>query len=126
MKYISRILPLALALAFAPAIHAGEAAATASPLEFSGMGFSYRCRRQGPRQRRKRDVSGWSCPCFVSDYAQGGLYEEGKSATVKPDSSSACGARPPLTKDFPLPARWCSVARATANRIWNGSTAPTM
>ena len=100
MKYISRILPLALALAFAPAIHAGEAAATASPLEFSGMGFLTVAGGKILGSGEKRDVSGWSCPCFVSDYAQGGLYEEGKSATVKPDSKLGLQGKATAYKGF--------------------------
>lgn len=100
MKRILRVLPLALALACAPTIHASDAAAAASPLEFSGMGFLTIAGGKILGSGEKRDVSGWSCSCFVSDYAQGGLYEEGKGLTIKPDSKLGLQGKATAYKDF--------------------------
>lgn len=97
MNCTFRILPLALALAFAPLGYADDTAA--SPLEFSGMGFLTVAGGKILGSGDKRDVSGWECPCFVSDYAQGGVYQD-KGFTLKPDSKLGLQGKVTAYKDF--------------------------
>lgn len=86
---ISRLLATLIAL-IAQAGHAQTPAVTtpppSAPFEFSGSGFltATAGRVLGGSHDPATDI-GYRCPCFISDYAQGGVYESGR-LRAGPDS----------------------------------------
>lgn len=91
-------LTLAILLAFSAS---GVLADETSPFKFSGSGFLTVAAGKIIGEGDKRDVAGWDCPCFVSDYAQGGVYEDGKTS-LKPDSKLGLQGTMKVGKDFSL------------------------
>lgn len=94
MQY--KTLGLAIGLALGVVSGAG---AQESPIKFSGSGFLTVAAGKILGDGDKRDVVGWNCPCFVSDYAQGGIYED-KGWTIKPDSKLGLQGKVQFGKDF--------------------------
>lgn len=97
MQHKSIGLAVALALGF---ISTAKAAGD-SPVRFSGSGFLTVAAGKILGSGDKRDVAGWECPCFVSDYAQGGVYED-KGGTINPDSKLGLQGKVQLGKDFSI------------------------
>ncbi len=51
----------------------------ASPLEFSGSGFlTVAAGKVVGGTQDAASNQGWACPCFIADYAQGGVFESGR------------------------------------------------
>ncbi len=60
-------------------------AQTNSPVQFTGSGFLTVAAGKVLSGNSHEEVSGYQCPCFISDYAQAGVYESG-DVRYKPDS----------------------------------------
>lgn len=97
------LLSLAVSLLFAPLVQA-ETEKQASPFEFSGMGFLTLAGGKILGSGDKRDVQGWQCPCFVSDYAQSGVYED-QGFTINPDSKLGLQGKVTAFRDWSVTAQ---------------------
>jgi hypothetical protein len=69
------------ALLAAASVHAGDGDA----ITFSGSGFLTIAAGRVLNGGDVQPTSGFNCPCFVSDYAQAGVYESGRTS-LRPDS----------------------------------------
>ena len=67
------------------ALHACAAMAQTGGIEFSGSGFLTLAAGKVLKGDVAQDFNGYRAPMFVSDYGQGGIYENG-GWTLKPDS----------------------------------------
>lgn len=71
-----------------PLVTAAQTGAPAAPrIEFSGSGFlsAYAGKIVSGTAADASVDSGYRCPCFISDYAHGGVYERG-APSIRPDS----------------------------------------
>lgn len=61
-------------------------AGSTSGLNYSGSGFFTIAAGKVLRGTQDQDVNlGWGCPCYISDFAQAGIYESG-GVRMRPDS----------------------------------------
>lgn len=87
-----KFLPVAALAAFAPF-------AAAEGVEFSGSGFMTLAAGKILGGTSHQGVSGYQCPCFISDYANAGIYEN-RGIDVGPDSRLGLQGTATFSKDL--------------------------
>lgn len=74
-------------------------APAASAVEFTGSGFFTLAAGKVLSGSSKQNVMGYNCPCFISDYAQAGVYQN-NGWDWKPDSKLGLQGTAKLSNDF--------------------------